>query len=45
MYSGLATDTQQMFYLKSDEENDLPEALDDVIRKTNEVQDIWHGIS
>lgn len=40
MYSGLATDTQQMFYLKSDEENDLPEGLDDVIRKTNEVQDI-----
>jgi hypothetical protein len=29
-----------MFYLKSDEENDLPEGLDDVIRKTNEVQDI-----
>jgi len=38
--NGLATDTQQMFYLKRKSGSSVPEGLQDVVFRTNEVQDI-----
>ena len=40
MYNGLATDTQQVFYLKKEGYDDLKLGLAEVIRRTNEVQNI-----
>ncbi|MBN2253868.1 MAG: M24 family metallopeptidase, partial [Kosmotogaceae bacterium] len=40
VFNGLATDTQQMFYLKMQSQSSVPEGLQDVIFGTNEVQDI-----
>ncbi|MGC9321358.1 MAG: M24 family metallopeptidase [Kosmotogaceae bacterium] len=40
IYNGLATDTQQMFYLKRKSRSSVPEGLQDVVSRTNEVQDI-----
>jgi len=40
VFNGLATDTQQILYLKRNTQSSLPEGLQDVISRTNEVQDI-----
>ena len=40
VFNGLATDTQQMFYLKREGQSSVLEELQDVIFRTNEVQDI-----